>query len=47
MKSGNPFLFGRGGEEAEWMVRHDIEVVPGVTSGIAARNYMVIPLIHR
>tara|TARA_B100000579_G_C22708738_1_gene793453 strand:- start:174 stop:719 length:546 start_codon:yes stop_codon:yes gene_type:complete len=42
-------LFGRGAEEAEWLVRHDIEVevVPGITSGMAAPAYMGIPLTHR
>ena len=49
LKGGDPFLFGRGAEEAEWLIKHNIqvEVVPGITSGIAAPAYMGIPLTHR
>ncbi len=49
LKGGDPFLFGRGAEEAEWLVQNDIEVevVPGITSGIAAPSYVGIPLTHR
>ena len=49
LKGGDPFLFGRGAEEAEWLTRHnvEVEVVPGITSGMAAPSYMGIPLTHR
>ncbi len=49
LKGGDPFLFGRGSEEAEWLIKHNIhvEVVPGITSGMAAPTYMGIPLTHR
>ena len=49
LKGGDPFVFGRVGEEMQWLVKHNIafEIIPGISSAVAGPGYFGIPITHR